>query len=286
MICFQKTLSIGNIGFNIVSDREFILSERCTAFLKELDHPDVTIHLTQGTKDLSNYAQIYAGINFDIMQKDDELITLRYTNERKDTLAWYMEKESSDNYKITFSETLPWAYESVNPLFFFNLEEFLIEYNAIILHSAVINIHGKAIAFTAPSGTGKSTQADLWHKYKNAEILNGDRGLIRYQGDYQIYGSPYAGSSHIYVNQSAPLKAIIALKQAPYNKVRQIKGKEAYMHLISQTSLSMWNKDTVEKQSLWLSNLIASVPVYLLECLPDEAAVETLYKELEGIINE
>ena len=286
MICFQETLSIGDIGFNIVSDRKFLLSKRCTAFIKKLDHPDVTIHLTQGAKNFSNYSMIYSGTNFDIMHKDNELITLRYTNERKDTLAWYMEKGASDSYKITFSETLPWAYESVNPLFFFNLEEFLIDYNAIILHSAVISIHGKAIAFTAPSQTGKSTQADLWHKHKNAEILNGDRGLIRYQENYQIYGSPYAGSSHIYVNKSAPLKAIIVLKQASYNKVRRIKGKEAYMHLISQTSLSMWNKETVEKQSLWLSNLIASVPVYLLECMPDEEAVEILYKELEGIINE
>ena len=50
------------------------------------------------------------------------------------------------------------------------MKKILLKYNGIILHSSFINFENKAILFSAPSGTGKSTQADLWKKYKNAEI--------------------------------------------------------------------------------------------------------------------
>ena len=42
------------------------------------------------------------------------------------------------------------------------LEHLLATQRAVILHSAYIDYKGKAILFSAPSGTGKSTQAELW----------------------------------------------------------------------------------------------------------------------------
>ena len=285
MSSFRRTLCIGDIGFAVESEHDFLLSERCKAFEQELERPDVTIRLTQRAMELPAHTLVHAGENFDVVRTADGLLTLRYANSRKDDLLWYMRSTAPDRYEVIYSPTLPWAFESVNPLFFFDLAEFLIAYDAVILHSAVILLDGSAIAFTAPSGTGKSTQADLWHQYRQAEILNGDRGLIRRQDGYRVYGSPYAGSSHIYVAKSAPLRAIVVLRQAPFNRVRRIKGKEAYLHLLSQTSLSVWNKTVIEQQSAWLLDLIGSVPVYLLECLPNQGAVDTLYQELKGLGN-
>ena len=59
------------------------------------------------------------------------------------------------------------------------LEKVLIAHESIILHASYVNYNGKAILFTAPSGTGKSTQAALWEEYKGAEIVNGDRVIIQ-----------------------------------------------------------------------------------------------------------
>ena len=55
------------------------------------------------------------------------------------------------------------------------LETLLLKYDGLLLHSSFIRWRGEGILFSAPSGTGKSTQADLWVKYEDAEILNGDR---------------------------------------------------------------------------------------------------------------
>ncbi|WP_370839368.1 hypothetical protein [Intestinibacter bartlettii] len=58
-----------------------------------------------------------------------------------------------------------------------NIEQVLNAFNAFYTCTAHSLIgKDKGILFSAPSGTGKSTQADLWEKYENAEIINGDRG--------------------------------------------------------------------------------------------------------------
>ena len=48
-----------------------------------------------------------------------------------------------------------------------------------ILHSSFIEVGGKAVLFTAPSGTGKSTQAGLWRENRGAVVINGDRSVLR-----------------------------------------------------------------------------------------------------------
>ena len=79
---------------------------------------------------------------------------------------------------------------------FFCPEQLLLEHRAFQLHASVIDWQGQGILFSAPSGTGKSTQADLWQTHAGATILNGDRAVIRWlDSQYRVYGSPYAGSS-------------------------------------------------------------------------------------------
>ena len=40
----------------------------------------------------------------------------------------------------------------------------LLQRSAVILHASYIDWDGSAILFTGPSGTGKSTQAELWEQ--------------------------------------------------------------------------------------------------------------------------
>lgn len=165
---------------------------------------------------------------------------------------------------------------------FLSMENMLLEHDVFQLHASVIDWQGRGILFTAPSGTGKSTQAELWRKYEGVRVINGDKGMIRKEADfYRVYGSPYAGTSGIYTDLSVRIHAIVVLSQASENRVERLGGAAAFRKLYRETTIPSWNQAFVEKISGILLDLMAQVPVYHLACRPDKEAVEILKAELE-----
>lgn len=169
-----------------------------------------------------------------------------------------------------------------NILTLMDIEATLLDYSVLILHSSLICYDRQGIVFSAPSGTGKSTQAELWKQYENAEILNGDRAALRkINNEWQAFGLPYAGTSGIYKNESAPLKAVVALRQAQDNRIRQIRGAEAFKYLYPETMIHRWDPDFERRATDLLLKIIGEVPVFLLECRPDQEAVSLLRDTLK-----
>ena len=161
------------------------------------------------------------------------------------------------------------------------METFFIRKDCLMLHASFIRQQGKGILFTAPSGTGKSTQAELWKAYEDAEILNGDRAAVRKSdGCWYAYGLPYAGSSGIYRNESAKLSAVVVLRQAKVNRIRRMKLLEIVQNLYPETTIHHWESDFVEKALTILTELAEEVSFYLLECLPNRDAVKLLKEEI------
>ena len=164
------------------------------------------------------------------------------------------------------------------------IEHLRKEYPAAVpLKDVNVEIHkGDVISVIGPSGTGKSTQADLWKEYTGAKILNGDRAMIRRMGDgYRVYGSPYAGSSGIYTNLSVPVRAIVTLEQGKENRLIPLSPVDAFRKLYRELTVSLWDAGFVEKASEELLEMIGRLPVYHLICTPDRAAVDLLHHELK-----
>ena len=156
-------------------------------------------------------------------------------------------------------------------------EHLVARNGGFIFHSSYIARNGKGILFTAPSGTGKSTQADLWEQLRGAEILNGDRSAVRMvEGTALVYGIPFAGSSKICRNVTLPLDAIVYLKQAPATTIRRLRGAEAFRRVWEGCSVNTWDRMDVELVSETVQQILANVPVFELACTPDESAVIAL----------
>ncbi len=163
---------------------------------------------------------------------------------------------------------------SINLCDMLGLETLLLRNGGLLLHSSFIRWKGRGILFSAASGVGKSTQAELWVKHQGAEILNGDRaGLRRAEEGWMAYGLPYAGSSNVYRNESAPVAAIIMLEQAKENSLIKLNPIEAFRRIYPQLMIHTWDRSYVEASLALADELLASVPVYLLRCRPDEEAV-------------
>lgn len=161
------------------------------------------------------------------------------------------------------------------------LEKRMIEKGALILHSAYMCREGQAVLFSAPSETGKSTQANLWETYRHTRTINGDRSLlIREEDGWYAYGWPVCGSSEICHNESYPIQAIVMLHQAKENEIEPLKTIAAFQKLMAQITINMWNPDFQMKAFDLIEELIKEVPVLELGCDISEGAVECLERAL------
>lgn len=173
--------------------------------------------------------------------------------------------------------------ETGNSFYHIEWENLLLREKKMILHASCIIYPGMGgILFSGPSGVGKSTQADLWCRYQGARLINGDRTILsRDLGGWTAYGSPYAGSSRCYVNESCKVKALVILKQAPVCRIRRMKELEAFRAVYAELTVNNWDSRFVDRICDLASRLILDVPVYELACTPDEYATEVLNSELQ-----
>lgn len=143
------------------------------------------------------------------------------------------------------------------------------------VHAAVVSCGGKGYLFLGPSGTGKSTHAQLWIKHiGGTELVNDDNPVVR---DGVVYGSPWSGKTPCYRNVSYPIGGIVRLSQAPYNKIRRLNGIEAYVDLAESVGGKFWDSRIAEGLHQAENKLASTVPMWHLECLPDEEAARLCY---------
>lgn len=162
----------------------------------------------------------------------------------------------------------------------------LIRRDTLVMHGSMIELNGRAVVFTGPSGIGKTTQAQLWQEHRSADIVNGDMTFIHKDsdGNFYAYGSPWHGSSEYCLNRKLPLAAIISLSQSDECKTSKISGLEMLKNILPEVMLPDWFDGCKCLGIGTLDSLLNAVPVYQLECTKDIRAVETAEKELGKLL--
>ena len=157
-----------------------------------------------------------------------------------------------------------------------SLFDILADAGMLVLHSAyIVTRQGQGILFSGPSGIGKSTQAALWQRYAGAEIVNGDRALVR-PDTGTVSGVFYAGTSGISRNVTAPLQAVVLLEQGSENRITALRPQEAFARLLSQCAYYEWDAASAARMTELAAQLVTNVPVWRMDCRADESAVRAL----------
>ena len=171
---------------------------------------------------------------------------------------------------------IPWLLEDLG------LRSALLRRGSVVLHASYIVDRGEAILFTAPSGTGKSTQADLWKKLRGATVVNGDRALIQKTANgFTANGIFYSGSSGVCRNITAPLKAVVVLDRGNAEIVK-MGGLVGIKAVLPQCGYDTENPQDIADVTQLLSELFACVPVYHLRATMDERSVVALEEMRKG----
>ncbi len=279
----QTLLKIGPLYINISSEIDFPWTKDVSIFkVDNIDSAPGNNILYCDIKIKKDFPPIYGKLLYsspllDIMSVDGLEHCIHYLPSVREPFALTVHDDSNHvtiNIDYRARNSLKWDRTLVG---LFSLEHYYLPYHAFLLHSSYIIHNGEAIIFTAPSGTGKSTQADLWQTYAGAEIINGDRTLLSFENNrWHANGFPVCGSSDICHNKTAPIKAIICLNKAPDNHIEERSKLQLFHLLYSQSINNSWNPEDTTLLTNHLSSLLSSVPVYDYYCTKEEDAVTYL----------
>lgn len=158
------------------------------------------------------------------------------------------------------------------------------DHGTLLVHASVIRCGGRAYMMTAPSGTGKSTHTRLWYdNIPGCDLMNDDNPVLRIvDGSPIVYGSPWSGKTPCYRNVSAPVGAIVRIRQRPANSIRRLSPVEALVVLLPAMSNMKWDKRVYGGICDTISCLIGKCNVYELGCLPNAEAALLCHDTIAG----
>ena len=284
---YSITYQIADIVIRLYSSFPLIDSVNASTFYTEEEHIDFTLTFEK-TEDYSeainDYEIIAEGLGENVLVSHGrEYRNFIYQN------ATYAMTRMNGQTACCYYQYEDAVHDMMKrfrrPLSFCCLEQLMLHYGRIILHSSHINYKGDSIVISAPSGTGKSTHADLWEKYYGATVVNGDRSIIGrkrissedFSGDYHAYGLPMCGSSNIFRNMEGRLKAIVVIRQSEDNHVERPNRMAAFRYILSETTQNSWNPAYMDQLMNLIEDLISQVPVYVLYCNMDRSAADCLH---------
>lgn len=152
-----------------------------------------------------------------------------------------------------------------------------------VLHSSSIAYKGQGIAFSAPSGTGKSTHTGLWKEVfgDKIEIVNDDKPAIWFDGDRaMLCGTPWSGKTALNRNIAVPLRAIVIIERGEENAMRRLDTVDSMFHLTTQICRPYYDEALGIQMLDFTERIQAHVPVYCLTCNISHEAVEAVHNEL------
>ena len=175
---------------------------------------------------------------------------------------------------------MPWLTFG-NLLRFLPMRAALQRFGVLFFHGAQVRVNGGGIVFTAPSGTGKSTQSNLWVRERGAKLICNDRTLVRkVNGKWHTYGYPVDGSAPVRSGERNDLLCIVLLRQGEDNQIQRLNGAKGAALLMPQLVIDGWNPHARSAAAEWLLKLVSEIPVYQLSCTRDLRAVECLEQQL------
>lgn len=288
----KQYIRVGAAVLALDMEENMVLPETFRTFVCDAQEAMVTYTL-RVTEDMENVVQDtraraaarYAHSTMDVLLLPaGEARILQYIGADK-PYAVYEEVSESDIRVLMDRDTATLMGQSETVLAsMLSLEKQLLRVGEMILHSAYICHDGQAILFSAPSQTGKSTQAGLWERYRKARTINGDLSLLtRGKDGWYAAGFPTCGSSKTCYDERYPIRAIVMLYQDKENTVRRISGMQAFKLLMAQIKVNMWNADYQERVFSLIEQVIGEVPVLEMGCNISENAVDTLHEALENM---
>ncbi|MBR5126255.1 MAG: hypothetical protein IKU68_05925 [Oscillospiraceae bacterium] len=278
-------LSVSGVGLLLESDQPLSGSDAFLPFLAEPAEPDFTaVFRRVAALPPLPEQELYREACYRIGRNETGNFQKFFFEKPSDPVCYAVAEYDSTNCNILVSYLEAYSHcvsEIRNSFFHLGFEELLLRRDKVSFHASCVETPLGGLLFSGVSGIGKSTQANLWCSHRGARQINGDRPILSKEPEgWFAWGSPYAGSSRWYVNDSCPITAILLLKQEKECALRRLSLSEAFRRIWSGLTVRTWDPSSVDRASALALELVQTVPVFEFCCTPDEAAVDYLEREL------
>lgn len=233
------------------------------------DSPRIVLEIQDDSKENQCYGIQYTS------QKQTQLMKSLFFSQKDKTQYLYSSEKNYSKLCMNINEKCDET--TFLELLMVGFYSYMSQKQTLLVHASAVEYEGQGIVFTAASGVGKTTQAELWAKHKNAAILNGDKVFLKQEKDgIHAWGSPWKGSSSYGYNKSAKLRAIVVLEQAEENSIQKLNVLESMQYFVPHIFFPCWDEVCEHAVLTFLDKVLEETEVYLLKCRPDEDAVELL----------
>ena len=207
------------------------------------------------------------------------------SREENDSVLMIKENGSSVFYS-NFSPYKKYAFSNLSFLLWVVYGLATVSLRSVSIHASTIFYNNKAVLFLGESGTGKSTHTRLWVKHiPGTNILNDDSPIVKIVNN-QVYafGSMWSGKLACYKNESYPIAAMVRIRQAAFNKIHHLDVIQA-LGAVFPSCPTLFAYDSLLSDFICntISTIIESVPIYILDCLPEKESAflsfTTIFKE-------
>lgn len=157
-------------------------------------------------------------------------------------------------------------------------------FDAVVFHGAVIAYNGKAYAFTARSGVGKTTHIRLWLERfgEKVHILNGDKPVLRViDGKVYAAGTPWRGKEGYGIPEMLPLEAVAFIDRASEPSAEEITNSAALTRFASQIYIPNEPRAAIGSLSV-LNKIISGVKLFDVKANMEIESAEVSFAALTG----
>lgn len=160
--------------------------------------------------------------------------------------------------------------------------------DSFVMHAAVVGVGEYAYAFTARSGTGKSTHIKQWKAYLGDRVfvINGDKPILRFKnGKLMVYGTPWCGKENWNKNVACELKGLCFLERAQENTIIRITPTDAASPLMKQILIPKDAQGVIKTFEL-VDKMLNCTKLWRLGCNISVEAGKIAYEAMSGGNNE
>lgn len=287
------TYLIGGVCVHVESASHDTMLQACPSeymrFMRPADTAiaDIRISMNNTLKPYHAVSEkiIFLDKSFNVQAAGDGFQVNRYWDEQQETpYAVIMTDQHFSRFHYCFYSDVDQGLCCKLAADHFLLQHSFINHQGLLIHAGGGSVQGKGMVFAGTSGAGKSTLSALLNSSSKNQFFSDERLVVRFSDHkWNVWGTPWQGTGNIARNETAPLSALVFLRQHETTKITRLTPSQGLHRLLQVVSIPWYSEEWTNKGLAVCEPLVQDIPMFELAFRADETAVQAVEELASGL---